>query len=185
MLRESPSIRPVVYAIAGLALAVGVAGCGPQRRAKATSDAALAMSVGYERPVIGDRHELDETYPEEAWKVIRDPRGQLAYRKMTDGVVWDWPLLDEIAAERFGKAKAKASKPKKAKKAPKKPRKKKEPKKKEKKPKKPKKPPPPKTEPEEEPERRGRRGRKPAVEKKREKAEPEEPAEAEEAEEEE
>lgn len=181
MLRESPSICPVAYAIAGLALAVGVAGCGPRRGAKATSDAALAMSLGYERPMIEDRLDLDETYPEEAWKGIRDSRDQLAYRKMTDGVVWDWELLDEIAAKRFGKGKAKASKPKKAaKKVPKKPRKKAPKKVKERK-----KPAPPKAEAEEESGRGGRRGRRPAVSKKTEKAEPEEPAEAEEAEEEE
>ncbi len=147
MLRESPSIRPVVYAIAGLALALGVAGCGPRRGARATSDAALAMSLGYERPVIGDRLELDETYAEEAWKAIRASRDQLAYREMTDGAVWRWALLDEIAAERFGKAKAKVSKPEKAeKKAPKKSRKKAP-----KKAKKRKKPAPPEAEPEEEP----------------------------------
>ena len=88
-----------------LVLAVLAAGCGGatrgRGRARASSDTALALAIGYDKPDIV-RVEFEETYPEEAWKTVRETEGQLAYRKMTAGVVWEWALLDEIAAARAG-----------------------------------------------------------------------------------
>ena len=89
--------------IAGAGLAFATAGCGGatlgRGSAKASSDAALALALGYDKPVIEDRIELEETYPEEALKMVKATEGQRAYRKMTEGLIWDWQFLDELAAK--------------------------------------------------------------------------------------
>jgi hypothetical protein len=87
--------------IGGAGIAFATAGCGGatlgRGSAKASSDAALALALGYDKPEIEDRIELEETYPEEALKMVKATEGQRAYRKMTEGLIWDWQFLDELA----------------------------------------------------------------------------------------